>query len=520
MSLLFKKKYLLFAVFISALLTLSSCTFHPEALSIEDISQRAEKDISEMFADQEPVNGTISLFQAMARAIKYNLDYRLQLMEKSMAGKILNADNYSLLPQLAANAGYNKRSDYNGANSYALTGPTVGEESLVTSTSQEKDIRTADVTVVWNVLDFGIGYYRAKQNADNIMVAEEVRRKVIQNIIQDVRYAYWRAAGIEDLLDDVYKLLKRAEFAFEQSQMVSGQNLQPKLETLTYQRELLNNIRILWGLAQVLVPAKTELATLMNLQTGTRFMVLVPDFHSLTIPEFTSSVEDLQKTALLYRPELREEDYKARISEAELRKTYISMIPGLNLHFGYNFDSNSFLYTNNWYNAGLEASMNLINLVAGPAKVDVVESRQEIDELRRQALAIGVLAQVNISLQRFELSKEEYLITSRLEEVDSELSRQMKAEKTAGRATTLAMIQGETEAMVSRTRRQIAYADLQNAAGMIYNSLGIDLMPEEVKALDVDTLADDLEKSFATWEDKVNVQADDLKKTALSLPAL
>ncbi len=58
--------------------------------------------------------------------------------------------------------------------------------------------------------------------------------------------------------------------------------------------------------------------------------------------------------------------------------------------------------------------------------------------------------------------------------------------------------------MVSQVRRQIAYAELQNAAGMIYNSLGIDLMPETVESLDINTLAAELEKSFTNWEDKVN----------------
>jgi len=459
-----------------------------------------------MFTDQEPVNNDVSLYEAMARAIKYNLDYRLQLMEKSMSGAILNANKYDLLPQIAVNAGYNNRSEYNGASSYSLTGPTKGEQSLVTSTSQEKNVRTADVTIMWNVLDFGIGYFRAKQNANNVMVAEEIRRKVIQNIIQDVRYAYWRAAGIEELLDDVNNLLNRAEFAFTQSRKISGQNLQPKLETLTYQRELLNNIRILWGLGQILVPAKTELATLMNLPPGARFSVRKPDAHSISIPQFTASTADLQKMALLYRPELREEDYKARISSIEIQKTYLSMIPILNFHFGYDYDSNSFLYRNNWYEAGVQASLNLINLAAGSSNLDVAKTRQEVDELRRQALAVGVLAQVHISLQRFDLAKEEYLITSRLENVDNELSKQMAAEKESGRVTTLAMIQSQTEAMVSRVRRQIAYAELQNAAGMIYNTLGIDLMPNTVRALDVKTLSEELEKSFTTWEGKINTK--------------
>jgi outer membrane protein TolC len=497
-----------------SLFTLSACTFHPDPLTLEEISERTEKDMIGMFGNQEPLDGELSLYQAMARAIKYNLDYRLQLMEKSMAGKILNASNYDLLPQIAANAGYNSRDEYNGANSIALTGPTRGEESLTTSTSQEKDIRTADVTVMWNVLDFGIGYFRAQQNADSIMVSEEIRRKVIQNIIRDVQYAYWRAAGSEILLDDLVYLLERAKSAYKLSREVSGHNLQPKLETLIYQRELLNNIRALWGLTQTLLPAKTELATLMNVKPGSRFVVKEPDEKLRNIPQFSIPVADLVEIAMLYRPELREEDYKARISAAEIQKTYMGMIPGLNLQFGYNFDSNSYLYTNEWYSAGAQISLNLVNLISMPSKLAVAETRLEITELRRQALTIGVLAQVHISLQRFNLAKEEYLITGQLARVDSELSTQMAAEEVSGRATELAVIQSETEAMVSRVRKQIAYADLQNASSMIYNSLGIDLLPEVVDAIDVNTLAAELEKSVSSWKNKVNGKDGERKKTA------
>lgn len=482
----------------------SGCSFKPDPLSLDQISERADNDLEQMFADQEPVSGDVSLYEAMARAIKYNLDYRLQLMEKAMSGKVLNSNKFDLLPQVVAGAGYTNRDDYNGASSFALEGPTRGQESLVTSTSQEKEITTANITVMWNVLDFGIGYFRAKQNADNVMVSEEIRRKVIQNIIQDVRYAYWRAAGIEGLLEDIDSLMRQAQFALDQSRRSSGQNLEPRLETLTYQRELLNNIRILWGLAHVLVPAKTELATLMNLKPGTDFSVLLPDTETAEIPEFNASIDDLNKMALIYRPELREEDYKARISENEINKAYLSLFPILNFQFGYNTDSNSFLYKNDWYTFGAQASLDLINLASGSSRLDVARTRVELDELRRQALAIGVLAQVNISMQRFDLATEEYLITSQLEEVDSELSEQMATEKTAGRVSTLAMIQSKTEAMVSRVRRQIAYAELQNAAGMLYNTLGIDLLPDEVEAIDIDTLAGELEKSFVLWNNKVN----------------
>jgi len=483
-------------------LGITGCAIHPKPLTTDEIEARADRDLAAMFQDQEPVDGPVDLYTAMARAVKYNLDYRLRLMEQVLSRKNLDVSRYDLLPELAASAGYNHRSEYHGANSIALTGPRQGQESLITSTSQEKDIRTADITVTWNVLDFALGYYRARQQADEVLVAEETRRRVIQGILRDVRYAFWRAAGTRQLLDEMEVLLQRAQSAYERSKEATGRRLQPPLVTMAYQRELLDNIRILWGLIRTLATAKTELATLMNVRPGTSFDVAAPGV--LSIPAVAPDMASLEETAMQNRPELREEDYKSRISALEVRKTVVGMLPGLNLRLGYDYDSNDLLYRNNWWSAGAGISMNLLNLLSGPATYRAAKARQEVDRVRRQAVGMAVMAQVHIAYQRYALATEEYRITRELTDVDEDLTAQMQAEQTAGRVTELALIQTATNAMVSRVRSRLAYAELQNATGRIYTSLGIDLMPETVASLDVKTLARSLEESWATWEKQVS----------------
>lgn len=41
-----------------------------------------------------------------------------------------------------------------------------GRQSLEPSTSQDRRRATADLTASWNVLDFGVSYYQAQQQAD------------------------------------------------------------------------------------------------------------------------------------------------------------------------------------------------------------------------------------------------------------------------------------------------------------------------------------------------------------------
>lgn len=95
-------------------------------------------------------------------------------------------------------AGYRWRDNDSGGTSVGIEDRVV---SLRPSTSEEREHLLADATFSWDVLDFGMSYYRAKQQADNVNIAgESCRRKVLQNIVQEVRDAYWRALGAQRLL--------------------------------------------------------------------------------------------------------------------------------------------------------------------------------------------------------------------------------------------------------------------------------------------------------------------------------
>ncbi len=244
----------------------SGCAVTREPLTSQEVEQRVEDDVMAMQADQQPVGvEPITLHEAMARAIMYNLDHRLKMMEITLANKNLDVSRYDLLPEITASAGYSARDNELASYSESMAD---GTESLTSSTSQEKSNFTADLKVVWNVLDFGVSYLRTQQEADQLYILEERRRKVVQNIIQDVRYAYWRAVCAERLVSQMANLLEKSKSALKRSKAMSSEGLTSPKESLEYQRALLENIRLLWEIIQRLSPAKVELASLMNLPPG------------------------------------------------------------------------------------------------------------------------------------------------------------------------------------------------------------------------------------------------------------
>ena len=93
------------AALVSALL-LSGCgTIKPEPLTQDEIGARVSADRAAMYRDQQPVSGPLTLSDAMARALKYNLDYRLKMMEIALSRGILDISQQDMLPKLMTDAG-------------------------------------------------------------------------------------------------------------------------------------------------------------------------------------------------------------------------------------------------------------------------------------------------------------------------------------------------------------------------------------------------------------------------------
>ncbi|NJK31441.1 MAG: TolC family protein, partial [Deltaproteobacteria bacterium] len=51
------------------------------------------------------------------------------------------------------------------------------------------------------------------------------------------------------------------------------------------------------------------------------------------LPQPPRNIGELEEVALENRPELREEDYRKRISAAETRKALLSILPGISIDF-------------------------------------------------------------------------------------------------------------------------------------------------------------------------------------------
>jgi outer membrane protein TolC/ketosteroid isomerase-like protein len=471
-------------VAVACTLVLAGCAVTPEPLKSEEVRKRTAADQYLLYAEQEPITGPIDLNTAIARALKYSLDYRLKLMERALATGLWEVARYDMLPKVVASAGYATRDNDSGGTSVSIIN---GQETLSPSTSQERNRWLANAEFSWNVLDFGLSYYRAKQLADETLISEERRRRVIQNIVQDTRSAYWRAVGAQRLAKKADDLLVRAKAALAKSRQAETQGLLPPVRALSYQRELLDATTQLNLRRQELEFSKRELAALMNVTPGTNFTLA--DEKEPQLPRPPRNIGELEEVALENRPELREEDYRKRISVAETRKALLSLLPGISFDVAARYDSNKYLYNQSWIDGGLQIFSNLMRLLAYPSVEKANEARIATDDARRVALSMAIITQVRVAIQRYELSLVDLDLADQSTQVDARLAQYARVALSMRVDSELELVRTEAWALIEEFQRYASYANAQAAYGRILNSLGVDVLPDAVESADVNTLA-------------------------------
>lgn len=452
-------------------IVLAGCAVTPQPLTQDDVARRATEDRARMGENQEPITGPMTFADVAARILKYNLDFRQRMMEGALAESQLAVGRWDMFPALLANAGYVTR---NNEAAY------VNDAGIVSTATSERTRRLAGLEFSWNLLDFGVSYYRARILADQVLIAEERKRKAIQTLMQEARHTYWRALGAQRLGNRLQELMKRSNMALARARKIEQEGLLPQAQALAYQRALLDATTLLQLRRQDLEFAKIELASLMNLPHHVDYTLA--DVPEPELPPVPDDLEKLTNLALVQRPELREEDYRRRITTHDTRRALVETLPGLSFDTGWQYDSNKYLLNNSWVETGLRVSANLFRLASIPSIREAGRAREQLDDTRRMAQAMAVATQVHLAALRYRIARDDLEQASESARVDYRLAEYTRAAATSRVDSELELLRTEARALLSEYERHIAFANVQSAWGRLYNSLGYDLAPTESEA--------------------------------------
>ena len=476
----------------------AACARSPEPLKRSDVSQELQSDLDKLGVVSDALDEPLTLYQAIARAILYNREYKLAAMEAALSQRQYDLAKANILPALTVSAGYSARDKYAASASTTFTNdePDALPASPAYSVSQDKNRSTANATFTWNILDFGLSYVRAGQSADRRMIAIERQRKVVHNIVREVTSSYWRAIAAENLLDELGPLLRRVEAALADSRRIEQRRLSSPLEALIYQKELLEIRRTLHTQQRSLMTARLELAQLMGLLPGQQYTLAKVDY---IIPEIAMNISLMENTAMMSRPELMEARYQKRINKSEVRAALLSMMPNLNLTASANTDDSDYQKYNDYVEMGAQVSYNLMSVFSGPASRKVAKASVDVAEEQRLAMAMAVISQVHIANMNFVQSRQDYTVAEEYLDVSKRLTKQTRDAQKVAKFGELEVIRQEASLLLANLRRDIAFAELQNSFGTVYASIGLDVVPNNLSDMSIDGLSNAITQSLQTW---------------------
>jgi outer membrane protein TolC len=486
----------LFIVFIC--LALVACARSPKVIDAESLSISITEEIAELEIDASLKN--IDLHTAIAIAVRNNRDLRISVMESALSQSQRDLQKFDMLPDIALNAGYSEFTELQPSTSQSADND-MGDVNALDGTesytiSRGKGLETRNIEFTWNALDFGLSYIRAGQQADRYLIAKELERKAIQNITRDIIRSYWKAQASENLLEKLNPLLKRVEDALADSQYIEELLISAPMDSLLYQKELLDVQRTLQTQQRALINSKNELATLMGLLPGEKFTLADNDTYLTNI---NMDIQSMEEIALLSRPELMESRYQKRISSKDTRAAMLALIPSLKFNAAYGYTDNDLLLNQDTTEYGASIGGNLFDIFSIGATRKASKANEELIAERHLAIAMTVLSQVHLSNINYDLAIEEYDTAQRYLDVSKRISKQVQNAQKVSRFGELEVIREEASLLVAELRKDLAFSEMQHSIGQIYASIGKDILPADHQNLSIEDLSNSIKASLAEW---------------------
>ena len=500
----------LFIVFIC--LALVACARSPRVIDGESLNFSIAEDLLEFDVDTSLQN--IDLHTAIAIAIRNNRDLRISVMESALSQSQRDLQKFDMLPDIALSAGYSEFTELQPSTSKGQdhdvgTAPPIdGTESY--TISRGRGLETRNIEFTWNALDFGLSYIRAGQQADRYLIAKELERKAIQNITRDIIRSYWKAQASEKLLLKLNPLLKRVETALADSQYIEELLISAPMDSLLYQKELLDVQRTLQTQKRALINSKNELATLMGLLPSQKFTLADNDTYLTNI---NMDIQSMEEIALVSRPELMESRYQKRISSKDTRAAMLALIPSLKFNAAYGYTDNAYLLNQDTKEYGASIGGNLFDIFSVGATKRASKANEELIAERHLAIAMTVLSQVHLSNINYDLAIEEYDTAQRYLDVAERISKQVKNAQKVSRFGELEVIREEASLLVAELRKDLAFSEMQHSIGQIYASIGKDILPTDHQNLSIEDLSNSIKSNLAEWgiqyQAAINIPLDD-----------
>jgi outer membrane protein TolC len=484
-------------VAVAAAVMVGCASAPPQALSTQALKEASTLDAQALRKDVEPIAKPLTLDEAMARALKYNLDRRAKLMEEALALGQVDMSRYDMLPKVLAQAGYSWRDNDRITNSRDMV---TGQPSTNRFVSQDRSHDMTELGLTWSLLDVGLGYHGVTQQQARYLIAGEKRRKAMHLLMQDVRTAYWRAASAQVLRDDLRKTVALADEALADARRSEQERVRNPMESLRFQRQLQENLRLLEAIEQELLSAQVDLAGLINAPVGQQITIAQTDLKNTAAEAVEVPLAKLEELALTQNADLREQHYNARIAREEVKRTMLRLFPNVTFNYGVKYDSDSYLVNQNWNEAGLQLSFNLMNLVTGSKQMQLAEAGVALADQRRMASHLSVLTQVHLARLQLIHARNQFDRADAIYSTDKKIAELMRNRQAVQAQSKLDVVSNESAAILSLLRRYQAFNQVQAAENRLMATLGMEPQIGSTSELSLQQLTTEISQAGSPWK--------------------
>lgn len=493
-----KSRYILL---FSLLLLLTGCSQSGKHMSAEKMLELISKDMEGLYYTQE-LEKPITVNDAIARALKYNIDARLLEYEQIVAEEEARLSTFDALPNLTAQTRLDGRDNERASSSRSVE---TGTESLEPSVSLDRYRYSGKIEADLNLIDTSLAIVRTKQLGHSAQIAAERRRKVAHTIAQETRRLFWWAATAQLLDEEIKVLLKKGQGVLVQMRQAESEGLLVRSDALQKQSGLLTSLNELMEIRSRLAYSKEELSTFINIPPGYDFKLSVEekDFTDDGLAEIKTPLEELILVALVSRPEIIEEGINNAISEKDRLNEILQALPGIGLRIGQEYDTNSFLVNRNWTSYSIDLSQNLIRLFTLPMRLNALETRKELERLRRKAILSSVIAQVFLAHKRVEIARDSFDLRKQLYSVDRKIIDDALSREAAELLAETEIINVKVKALLSQLRFNIAFIEVQDAQSSLIKELGIDVLPDTNTEKDLEAVSEIVEARYLHVDDAI-----------------
>lgn len=459
---LFNRALLLFFFF---MIGCNLSTPNREALRIAN----KERDLSCIISTLEIPPHPLSLIEVIEIAVWNNLDLLVKEYEYEFQSEEAARLKMTLLPTLETTWNLTARNNLNASFSRSLSNIPPAPPS----TSETKTVQFLEARLTWDILNFGITYFRAKQESNKAIQKCLDYERTYQNLVMEIVKRYYFISALTEGIKKAEEWLERSQKQLDVMERLIGKQVLSLIPGLIRKGTVYEMDLRLAAYRKDRDLAKLELSQMMGVPPSIPFEIEA--FHEDPLLSQLPPIDELENIALANRPELYGGDLEEKNQQLEVKRSIAEMFPHLELFFTDNYNNNFFLINKYWYAAGVRAAWDLLQIPAkefarrGAVK-NVLAARSQ-----RLVLSLGVLSQLHMAIVEYEEQKKLYQLAKEYHDVEQRLFEGMTRGQSEGLFNLMDVMDVEAKTLASEVEYLRLYSSCLAALEKINNSLGLPL---------------------------------------------